>query len=408
MPLFGRTQQDLVADSISELSGNTNLTRFSAGGKARALLDSINKRVSEEYDIFDINLARAYVSSAGGQFLELIGQLLGVNKEQAYPASTSVDMEVLKFYVNSGTFGDINGGADFVINTDEVISTDPNGAGIIYRLTSDVVCDSSASVVYAGAQASIPGEASNAGANSLVHHLFTGYSDYLNNSLKVTNLYPIANGKNFETDANYRYRIVNRVLEAEAANETAIRLAALSTPGVADVIMTPRYRGIGTTGIIIHSVTPTVSDKLIEDVTARIYSAQAFGDIIYVRGPKESGLTIRTSVHYSKQLGNEELDEIESQLGDAIVNYVNNLDIGEVFIVNKLVNDLFSVSEYIANLGEPGTPLEEVYLYKISRVEDSRIRQKLLGDYTPAADERVIIETSVLEPIVFDRKYIRR
>jgi len=62
------------------------------------------------------------------------------------------------------------------------------------------------------------------------------------------------------------------------------------------------------------------------------------------------------------------------------------------------------VSEDI-DFGVPGKPLEEIYIYRDSRLEDNRLRQKLLGDYAAEEDERVIIETTVSNPIVFNRQY---
>jgi len=408
MPLFARSFQDLTVDSVESLADTTNITRLSPGAKARALLEASNKRLEEAYDIFDLNLARAFVSAATGQFLDLIGSLLSVERKVAESASVTSSMEVLKLYVDSGTLGDVNNGADFIFPVGELISTEVNNAGVIYRTTTNSIVSASASTVYVSAEASVPGDESNLGTGVLVHHSFTNYADYTNETLKVTNVHPIANGKSFESDDNYRYRIVNRVLEAEAANITAIRLAALSTSGVADVIITPRYRGIGTVGIIVKSVTPTVSNSLIEAIEANVFKVQALGDIIYVRGPKESGLTIRATIHYSQKLTNDELDEIESLLDDVITAYVNELDIGETFVLNRMVSELFAIDDNIANIGEPGDPIEELYIYKESRLDDNKVRQKLLGDYYPVDDERVIIEPSVINPIVFERAYIRR
>ena len=73
-----------------------------------------------------------------------------------------------------------------------------------------------------------------------------------------------------------------------------------------------------------------------------------------------------------------------------------------------MVADLFTIDENIANLGETGKPIEEIYVYVSSRLGDNRVRQILLGDYVPAEDERVIVETTISNPIVFDRKFVRR
>lgn len=407
MALFARSFEVLMADALSDLA-NTNITKLSAGGVARALLEAVNRRLAEGYDTFDLNLSRAFVSASTGQYLDLIGVLLGAPRGVSAAASTTSQEQTIKFYVDSGNFGSINGGNDIVIGQDTIISSLSDSSGITYRVTEQTVLASTQNTGWVSAEAVIPGEDSNVGSGTLVYHNFVGYTDYLNQTLKVTNVFPIANGSNFESDANYRYRIVNRVLEAEAANSTAIRLAILSTAGIADVILLPRYRGIGTVGAILKSVAPTVTSTLIDNVQVNVNAVQAYGDITYVRGPNEIGLTMKITVQYDSQLPEDELATIESDLKTAITDYVNGLDIGENFSLNRMISQLFSVSSHISNFGIPGKPIDELYVWKFSALQDNKVRQILLSDYIANSDERVIIEPSVNEPITLVRTFTGR
>lgn len=408
MPLFSRNFQSLNGDSLEDLANTTAITRLSAGGKARAILEAVNKRLEEQYDIFDLNLARAFVSSAPGQFLDLIGQLLQVTREGAVAAAIDSDMQTLRFYVESGTFGDINGGATITIPQGHVISTDPGGSGISYRTIEEVTLTASQSSVWFAAEAVVPGADSNIGTGALTHHSFNNYVDSENDSLLVENVHQISNGKNFESDANYRFRIVNRVLEGEAANLTAVRLAVLSTPGIADAIIIRRYRGIGTFGVILKSVTPTVSDSLIAAVTSNVERVQSLGALAFIRKPLETGVTLSMTVHYGSQLSEDEFTQIEESLESTITEFVNNLDIGETFLVDRMVAELFGVSDQITNFGESGKPIDELFVHVESTLRDNKVRQVLLGDYVAATDERVIIEPSVASQIVFSRAFTRR
>lgn len=408
MPFFGRTLQELVSDSLGDLAQSTRITRLSPGSKARAILEAVNKRLEEAYDIFDLNIARAFVSSAPGQFLDLIGELLGVTREASIAASVDSTLEVIKVFVESGTFGSINGNRDITLPINTLISSKPGSTGIIYRTTQDTVLPAGSSSVFISAEANAPGSEFNIGSHTLTFHDFTGYSDYLNETLKVTNLHPISSGENIESDANYRFRIVNRVLEAEAANETAVRLAVLSTPGVADALIIPRYRGIGTFGIILQSVTPTVSDALVDNVTANVLKTQAHGSLAFIKKPKETGITLRMTVQYLRRIDADLLTAIEQDLTDSIRNIVNNLGLGDPLLINRLVAELFDVSQEIANFGQPGVPIDELYIHQETRLRDGKKRTRLLGDYTPAQDERVIIEPSVAIPIVLERSYLGR
>jgi len=406
MPLFARSYNELMVDSLDDLNTNTNLTKLGPGGIARGIIEAVNKRLNEAYEIFDLNLARSFVSSSNGQLLDLIGYLLGCVRDTSLSALITSNMEVVKFYVDSGTFGNINSNNDIVINQGLIISTQSNQGGVRYKTLEMVVLPSSGDSQFISVEALLPGTDSHLGTGSLVNHSFIGYTDYLNKTLKVTNAHSISNARNLESDANYRYRIVNKVLEAEAANLTAIRLACLSTPGVADIVLIPRYRGIGTFGVIIKATTSTVSQTLIDEVTSTLQRVLAYGNIAYVIGPLETGISMKVTIWYGSNITDTEMEDIESNVTTAIIDYVNALDIGQTLYINQLINQLFDVSDSIANFGQPNKPIDELYIYTQTELLETKIRQTLLNDYAPATNERVIIEPSVSVPIVFERKLI--
>jgi uncharacterized phage protein gp47/JayE len=403
MPLFGKTLQEITTQSLEDLSQFTNLTRLGAGGKARAILDAVSKRLEEAYDTFDLNLARAFLSSAPGQYLDLIGELLGEPRLPSVTASIADDLQSFKWYVASGTFGDINGSSDINISRGTLISTEADTAGTIFRLAADVTCSAGSNAAWATVEATIPGEGGNIGSNTLKYHNFNGYTDYLNSTLLCTNVFQVGNGRGFENDDNYRYRLSKKVLSSEAANETAIRLAALSVPGVADVVIVKYYRGIGSFGVIIKSVVPTVSQGLIDTVTDRVLKAEALGVLNYIRGPRELGLTLKLNIYFDRELTEDDYATVENSLDDVIQSTVNALDIGETLYLGRLISSLFTVNSHIVAIGEQNKQAAESYIYKPTRLDDNKIRQTLLGDYAPASDERIIIEPSVAVPVAFTR-----
>lgn len=407
MPFFARGKQDIIANTVNDLINNTNLTRLTSGGKARSILEAVSEELGIAYDTFDLDLLKTFLSSAEGELLELIGALVGESKEPSAAAQASSTLQIHKLYVATGTFGDINSDTDIYLDQNVVFSSRSNGQGITYRLSEPVTLSASDSVEYISLEASIPGNDSNVGNNALVFHDFTNYADYLNESLLTTNIHAIANGRDEESDTNFRYRISQKVLEAQAANETAMRLAALSIPGVADVTIYPRWRGIGTSLILLQSVTPTVTSDLLATVQLAVNNVTANGDLSFAKGPLETGLTFEITVHYKKKLSDTELAKIEDSIETKIVDYINNFDIGDSFTVNALAAQLFSVSDNIANIGEANQPFDFIYIYKESAVEDNKIRETLLGDYTPEDKERVIIEPSVLNPVSITRAYVR-
>jgi uncharacterized phage protein gp47/JayE len=406
MPFLDRDVQEIVEESVGYLSQDTNITNLSPGAKARALLEAHGVGLDEAYKFFDLNLARAFLSSAPGQYLELIGVLLQLPRIVAESSGVDEESQVQKFYVDSGTFGTINNGSDINVPVGTILSTEAEATGVKYRVIKSVTLPAAANVGWVAVESTLPGDESPLGPNTLVYHQFVGYADADNETLLTSNDYAIANGTPFESDANYRYRLSQRVLEAESSNEVALRLAALTTPGVSDVVTIPRYRGVGTFGIIVKAEVPITPMSLLLDVQRRVAGVQSGGEVVYIKAPKITGVTMKMTVYYRKRLTTDELDEIEDTFIQTIRLNMDSLGLGDSFEPNRLAGSLFTVSPEISGFGSASKPFDEIYIYKETRLGDGRVSEKLLGDYTPTTDEeRVIIEPTVNNPIVFVRKF---
>lgn len=399
MALFARSYNDILQDSLLDLVQNTRITKLSNGAKARAITETMSRQLSTAYKIFDLNLARAFLSGASGRYLDLIGEVLGVSRAGLETARADSQSRTIRFYVDVGTFGDINDAASFTIPRGTTIAADDQFSTKVYKTVLPVVASASSSEVFVAAEAIIPGPNSNVGANILNFHDFIDYEDVDNDSLKVTNLAGIFTGAEVENDTNYRFRIANQVLSAEAANETAIRLAALLVPGVADVQIVKFAYGLGSYRLLIKSTTPSVPDSLIDAVQVSINSATALGNLGVADRPDETGMSFVITLRYKRKLPTDERDSIEDGVRAAIRDYVNNLDIAEDFILNEGVERVLGVSPDILDMGLPTKPFDNVFVYKETLLRDNKIRNELLGNYSPADAERLIIEPSVADPI---------
>lgn len=403
MPLFERSFSDLVGDMVLDLTSDTRITRVSPGSKARAILEIVSRNLNQAYKIFDLNFARAFLSGASGKYLDLLGEILGVPRLGTQLAQASATSAIQKFFVQSGTFGDINNGTSIAIPAGTIVSSQSDANGITYKLTTGIILSSAASEQFVDVQAISPGEASNVGSEILQFHNFTNYTDIANDTLKCINIAGIFNGADIEIDPNYRFRISRSALASEAANQTSILLAALSVPGVANVLMQNRATGIGTFKVLIKSVTPSVQQNLIDQVQANIDQVTAEGIRGIADKPNETGMSFNISLSYRNGIGDDEKLSIDQQVEQAITDYVNNLDIGEEFIVNELVQRVLTVSPNIKDMGQPNKPVDQLFLYKETKLRDNKIRQQLFDNYTPTLVERIIIEPTVPNPIVITR-----
>jgi len=405
MVFFEKTYDELIGEAINNLQSYTNITQKAPGSKARALLEIVMRETNNAYRTFDQNLAKTFLNGATGRYLNYIGDLFGVSRLEAVSASVDTTQQVVKFYVESGSFGDINGGSSISIPAGVIIQTVESEEGlqdnIEFVTLEDTVLLSTNSEQYVSVEAVVSGTTGNIGVNTLVEHDFTDYTDFDNETLKVTNVAPITNGRNPESDVNYRFRISQATTSAEAANETAVRLAMLEIPGISDVTIVPHIRGIGTAGIYIKSTSITVPQSLLAASQEEIDRVMALGNQGFALEPTLVGLEMVIKLNLDDNYTADELIEVESNAILAVEEYVNNLDIGEEFVQQELVKLVLQSDDRIRSLGTTNaTPIDELYLYRESLSEDNRVRSALLEDYTPANTERVVLEPSIARQVV--------
>lgn len=404
MPISNYHDADTaLQDSLDTLNSTTGITQVTPGGKARAILEIIANEHGRLAESFDLEIAEAFVRTATGDNLDLIGELVGVTRKEAQKANVDASHGNVRFYVISGTFGDITGGVPVTVPKGTSLVSEATIAGttktVAYITSEDVELGTAATEVYVSAISRDAGSKASVGVGSINSHNFTGYSEYQTSALKVTNVAGIVGGTDRESDINYRYRISNVIVGSEAANLTAVTLVSLGVAGVADVSVVPYDRGSGSFSVYVKSIYPTVSDALLDKVQQAVDRVKSLGNSAVVRAPKSTGMEITVTLNYRSAITVDEKSAVETLVEDEIISYVNNLDIGEEFVNQELVSRILNISEEIKNIGRTGKPFDDLFIYKDSRLSDNRVRYSLISDYIAFSDERVIIEQTIASPV---------
>lgn len=383
---------------MSELTSSTNITRVTPGSKARTLAQIFNRKLNKAYQDFDINFLRTFLPFAQGRFLDYIGDAVNVPRLGANRSRASSEAQLQKVYVEEGTFGDLNNGNDIFLPVGLIISTLPQNEGITYRLTEGVVLPAAGTELFIPVEATRDGLVSNVGPDTLKFTTFNNYA--ANTGLLFNNVGIINTGREVESDTNYRFRISNQALSAEAANQTAVRLALLVIPGVADLVAVPYARGIGTFDYIIQTVVPNTPQPVIEACQQAIARVQGFGISGRAVRPRLTGMSFTISITWRNDATATDRENIKKAIPTAIQNYVNNLKIGEEFIYNELIQVVMDVDNKIKNIGTAAQAIDQIFIYRESKLRDNSLKEELIGDYAPSSDERLIIEESLDTPII--------
>ncbi len=393
MPLFSETKSKIFGDLLVDIVDNTNITKTSIGSKTRAIAEALSGKLGQMYRKFDLNIAQAFVVGAEGIYLDFLGDMVGLGRLGQETATVTSSERNQKFYVESGTFGDINNNSSILLTAGSVVSTGEAGTGILYTIPYNVIIAADLSEIYVAVQAVRAGTESNIGAKQLIYHNFTGYTDSSNDTLKTINEAEVIRGQDGEIDTNYRFRISRQVTAAEKANLTSVRLAVLTVPGVADLVMVPFFRGVGTYDILIKAVTSIVPVGLLAAVDESVSNVSALGIVQNIRAPIEIGVSLVGVLTLRKRLSVTEESNIISAVTGNVTDYINSLDIGEDFIINEVIERVMATSSEIKNLGSAIEPFVSKYIYRPTKLEDNKIRNILVGDYSAEEDERVIVET---------------
>ena len=335
--IFKKDYASLIKKSLNHLVSKTEITNTSVGGITRSILEVINLNLSEFYDILDINTTMGFVSTAEGYFLDLLGDLLNVKRLEASSASASTSDNTQKFYVTTGTLHDLIPTDMIPIGT--IVSSPDNT--ISFTVSENATFGIADTFVYVSVQSSTAGSMYNVGVNSLTKH------NLIPPTLYTTNERVIIGGSDLESDDNYRYRIINASLSAEKANETAIRLAALSTSGVANVVIRPYARGIGTYDLIVIPVEGIATDQLVSDVQSSIDTTQAFGVVGTAIKPSIVTVNIEIRLIFNTNATEADKTDLRSRVKAAIEKYTVNIPIGGSFILNEMRQQIMDVSTKI-------------------------------------------------------------
>lgn len=337
--IFRKDYGQLIRASLQNLVSRSKITNQTVGGIARSILEVINLNVSEYYDILDINTMMGFVSTSEGYFLDLIGDLFNIKRNTPEKASVSSSDNCQLFYVSSGVLYDYLPTGKIPNGT--VVSTEDGQ--ISFTVTSDTSFGLTSTEVYVPIEASESGANYNVGLNTLVKHSINSSNIFTTNS-KV-----VSGGTDLESDENFRYRIVNATLSSAKANESAIRIAALSVPGVSDVVIKPYARGIGSYDIIVLPVEGLATDKMISDVQNAINTVQAVGITGRAIKPSIVPVDISVKVVFSASTPESHRVTIRSQVKTAIERYIVNIPLGGTFVLNELRQRIMDVSEKITD-----------------------------------------------------------
>lgn len=364
MPIIRRTFTDVYKDGKKRFRDYTPLNNFNPQSTIKNLIVLQGKSMDSLYDTSDYIYRATDPTKALGADLGRTGLLVGQTRTSAVAATDFtytnfhfiIDprlgwgiQKLIEHNYSPAERNVLEDNGYITRNGDTITSliipqstTVSNTGGTISYTTSATATLIGRNAGYTPIVANYVGADSNVQSNVLLKHNLNTIPELrkIAHFIKCTNTFPIQNGSYSLTDDEYRYNISIAPI-AKPTNEIAIRRAALSIPGIRDVLYERHKFGNGTVQLIIDGVSPIISVGLIEAVTEKTNQVASGGDIIYVSAPEYLGVELTYYIDVDPGISND--DYLRSSSKDAIIQYINDLPLGGEIVWNQLITNVLSI-----------------------------------------------------------------
>ena len=304
----------LTSNFRNSLKDRAGITNFNSDSTARSIylpfVNELSRINNENRRAFE----SLQIETANGKDLEAIAANQGLNRLTAtFSSADSADKNFV--FTCDSSFGQINNGSSISIPVGTKIKVEEGERNsIVYELTSAVTLSPNNSHQYASVRSLTAGSSSNVSANSLTILDFTNYAKSNLNALKCTNVYPILNGRNNESDDSLRFRIASQYASLVKDSEDSLFLRSLEVPGVIDTRIMPNYYGIGTVGVFVFGASYKSNKSLLSEVKRKVNLISAPGVKYEVMPGITVFLDFEISIYVNESIPEDQKKAIESNI----------------------------------------------------------------------------------------------
>ena len=390
----------------------TNISRTADGSVAKSVLDAVFSELEAIENRSEEVRSDLNPLTANGPYLELWSEFLGIERRLALRAFALDSDRIVKMFVDTGTFGDLNNGADLVIDRNSISFT--GNAKMItdigfeeysveYELIENtIILPASESELYISVVASQYGTEHNIGKNQLVGHSFSNYPAYPNTILQVTNTAPILNGVDEEDDDSIRYRISRASYTRTNSTIQKLNNVVNLIPGIRDVVIIEGYSGYGTLDLFIDANTFTIPDSLIEDAMRKVIEINYEGLEVFMNKSPRIGISIELSVKFKNNILEDDKNNILIAIESEILNSLIDLNVGEGINFASLYDNLNGSYIEIQQLGIKNEGFDSIIIYRpgLGNRRSATVLENTTIEFTPNNIERILPEDSLARPVL--------
>lgn len=364
-----RNRNDVLRNALQKLQKTTPITSIGPGSVARSLAEAVTNEIGDLYAIMDFNTSMSLVSSASGRALDLIAELYSVKRKELGPVA-ALDQSIgsFYFYLNAPYSSDI-----VIPEGTRVFNDSENFIGdqFTYITTRAVTIPAGRTKVYATIKPDFFDSVFTAGANTITRHSYV----HAEATVLCTNPKAISPQSGYETDENFRQRIIKAVRTSAGGTDEAIRFTGLSVPGVREVRMRPLPYGLGSTEALVVPEETDIAVRVMAEVIEKMQQVRPAGVRLFVREPDYTKMDVHATIVLRSDVSVDS-EGTKRRAEISIMRYLNTLLPGDPLIFTRLVQSILDASDAIADV-------------VITRMRISG-QEILRRNYRPESDQQLI------------------
>lgn len=368
MSYVTKDRQEILRQALDVLQKKTPITSIGPGSVVRSFAEVITKEHADFYSILEFNTAMGAITTARGRALELLGALYNVTRKPLGNAATiEQNSGTFYFYLDAPYHTDITIPAGTVVWAD---GDDYMGTQFAYVTTSPVLIAAGRTRAYAGLRAEFSDAVFTAGPGTLTRH----NADTGGATVRATNPKPVSPVSGYETDDNFRARIIKGARTTAGGTLEAIRFAGLAVPGVRDVVLKDAAYGLGSVEALVVPEDRAMLATAMAGIAVAFRDTRPAGIRLRVREPEYTSLDITATVFLRPDTGVTP-DGPARRAEIAATRFINRQLPGQSMVYNRLIQAMMESSDVITDVS-----IDE---FRVSGVEVLR------RNYTPESYQQL-------------------
>ena len=186
-----------------------------------------------------------------------------------------------------------------------------------------------------------------------------------------------------EIDNDYRYRISQSTLTAATANQTSIKLAAMSVEGVQSVIMKQYTCGSGSFSLYVVSEFSITPESILTNVKSAVEAVTGYGIKSDILSPIIKDVKLELTIAFSPLATEEDRALIVNDVRIKIVGVINTMDVGESLIIKDLISTVTQMNSMIKDAYLSSLRIDDQLVFLTN--QECRWNQRFLVSSTDGA-----------------------